>query len=158
MSRRNAQTLCVILGFLLFAACADENRQIVTGETAPAGWGAGTPVVLEYENSDTLRLRDFYLLVRRRNDFAFDRLNLTVMTTAPDGRHWTDTLSVALTGPAYEGGEAVSYLYTDYRTPYRTRTRLDQSGVYRFRLVPRMPDELLEGIVGVGLEITAARF
>jgi gliding motility-associated lipoprotein GldH len=153
MSRRNRLTVCAILGCLLFAACADEKRQIVTGETAPAGWGGATPVILEYVNSDTLRPRDLYLLVRRRNDFAYDRLNLLVLTTAPDGRSETDTLSVALTGPEYDGAEAASYLYTDYRTPYRTRARLDRPGTYRFRFVPLMSEVPLEGIIGVGIEI-----
>jgi len=162
MNRRKTQILCLwgcaLVGALL-VGCSDRSSWVVTAETDPAGWSVVSPVILEYDNRDTLRERDIHLLVRRRNDYGWDRLNLTVLTTAPDGSHHTDTLSVALgaeTAVPTTDAEAVetsSHLYTDYRVVYRRRARLDRAGIYRFRLVPLAPAPPVEGIIGVGIEI-----
>lgn len=154
--------LSILPAALLLSACSGGAPEVVTGETDPAGWSAASPVILEYDNRDTLAPREIHLLVRRRNDYGWDRLNLLVLTTAPDGRSQSDTLSVAFGTAAVAAAptdrpasttEASSYLYTDYRIPYRRGARLDRAGIYRFRLVPLAPAPPVEGIVGVGLEV-----
>lgn len=135
-------------------ACIFEtDRLSIVQEIGPGGWSQDRPAAAMFYNSDSLSYRTLSVLIRFRNDFSYDRLDVAVETRTPDQTVWRDTISVSLR-PEFGGIETSSLTYTDVKTPYRTRVVLERSGKYSFRFTPMMPQASLEGVTGVGIEIS----
>ena len=143
-----------LYGFLvavgLMCGCAGMPGESLVQEVAPE-WSPALPVDVFYENTDTLGERAIGVLVRFRNDFSCDRLDVVLETLTPDSLVWRDTVSVSFGGG---GVETASLTYTDVKTPYRSRSRFGRPGTYRFRFTPANPGSCTEGVIGVGVEIT----
>lgn len=137
---------------ILFSSCVTDHVSEIIVSDVPVRWSKLDPVEVAYENTDTLALKKMDVLVRFRNDFAFDRLDFVLETQSPDSLYWQDTVSVFCTLPALT--EVSSLTYTDVKTVYRSHSRLSRTGVYRFRFTPLMPETYLKGIAGVGIEVT----
>jgi gliding motility-associated lipoprotein GldH len=151
MNPKHLTLLPVIIGWL--ASCSSwSDRAATVQEVGPRGWSEQQPVVVSYENTDSLERKKLSVLIRFRKDFSYDRLDFVVETFTPDSLVWRDTLSL----PAGAGSgliETTSLTYVDAKTPYRSNSVLGRTGEYRFRFTPLMPEEPLHEVVGVGIEV-----
>ena len=149
-----SRLLFIVLGVIgLMCSCStDPSREIRVTEITGEVWSNSSPADVFYENDDTLGLKTIHALIRFRNDFQYDRIDFVVETLTPDSLIWRDTLSVSYRGESPI--ETVSLTYTDVKTDYRTQSRLERTGIYRFRFVPAMPESYVETVIGAGIEIT----
>ncbi len=88
------------------------------------------------------------VVVRYDAEFAFDRLDLSVTTIAPDGYRWCDTVSVPV--PDTRSRIRVD---RDINGAFRNGVLLAQKGVYRFRLAPLASQDGVKGVLAVGVDI-----
>ena len=128
-----------------------QPHAIRMADTDPRGWNAHQPVTVSYQNTDTVSMRDLWAVVRFCNDFAYDRLELSVTTVSPDGYRWCDTLSLEVQGHLPHVG-----LYGEREQLYRRRVVLPHAGRYLFELTPVMPDTLTRGVAAVGVRLADA--
>lgn len=139
-----------LLGVL--TACASEPVHLAAVELDRGGWTRDNPLELAYDNRDTLAGKTLVLIVRHTKDYSYDRLNLELTTFRPDGRAWTDTLSVVVKeGEDWKGERLVSFVNRE--DTLREGFRFGQAGAYRFRIRHLMPEARLKEVSLVGLSV-----
>ena len=111
-------------------------------------WEKGSPVYLYTDNLDTLSLRELDIIIRYTDSFGYDKLLLTVETLSPERKYWTDTLSITTPDARMHPEQ-----YHEISETYRSKVRFDRMGNYRFAVRHIMPDSLLQGVAGLGIQI-----
>lgn len=111
--------------------------------TNPRGWSEDARI--EYNNSDTLSLRDLSFFVRLNTATERCELPVTIRIEAPDSTFATERCVWHL---ATERGSSPTA--TIERIGYRTECQLTQHGKYRFIVAPDRP---VRGVEAVGIII-----
>lgn len=138
-----------VAGCILLSLCGClRPQQAFVAATDPRGWSLAEPADIAVENEDTVSLRTMEVVVRYDAEFAFDRLDLSVTTIAPDGYRWCDTVSVPVPDP-----RSHIRVNRDINGTFRSGVLLAQKGVYRFRLAPLASQDGVQGILAVGVDI-----
>ncbi|MBP3483187.1 MAG: hypothetical protein J6K28_07340 [Alistipes sp.] len=145
MIRRTTSAVCSAAVALLSFGCASAPETIMNG-VDPFGWDEAT--VVEYDNRDTVSLRDLALTIRYGAALKDNRLPLTITTMAPDSTCISEQKVFFLEcrpGPAATA--AVENIV------YRRSARLSQQGTYSVTIEPHVP---LKGVEAVGITFEKA--
>lgn len=146
--------LFVFCGIIpMFYACMDDRGRIEVKEIENGEWARNTPVYVYYTNNDTASAKTLYVIARHRTTYGYDRLDIGIETLTPDGIFWRDTVAIRCGNSAGNALQNDSKIHSDILADYRSNVRLSQPGIYRFRFSQLMPDSVLSGIVGVGIEV-----
>jgi hypothetical protein len=130
--------ICLIVVLVVgVASCnASGERATITFDVNPFGWESGRPVVLHYENEDTISLRTISLIIHSQRGVG-GRVEVGIKTVNPDALSFTETLSLDMATEI---------------TPYRSNVILNRKGEYVFSVSP-MAGEVVKGVFSIGIII-----
>ncbi len=137
---------------MMAISCTPSRPPVLIADTDFRRWDRNEPAYIFFTPPDTFSKTDLFLVLRCTDSYGFDGLRLSVETQAPSGTFWRDTVTLSCR-EENEGEVAVSGTASkDYRFPYLQNVKFGQPGTYRFRFAHLMPDSLLAGIAGIGIE------
>ena len=99
---------------------------------------------LNYENSDTISLRNLDIALRYNDNFKQAVLPLKIAVTTPDARYFEEIVELQLQHPS----TALSVATTE-SVPYRTDALLSQKGCYTFTFEPQSE---VRGVEAIGIK------
>lgn len=120
----------------------------------PEGWKATDAIHFEFETNDTVKLHNFYLDVRNREDYAFSNLFFFVEMEFPNGKKSVDTVECMLANEHGQWlGTPTANLY-DHEFLYQRAKQFPLGGRYKIDIRQGMRTEALKGITDVGFKLT----
>ncbi|MCC8088045.1 MAG: gliding motility lipoprotein GldH [Rikenellaceae bacterium] len=131
---------------LFFASCKNENNIHFTGITN-TGWSSGQPAYVYFNNTDTTAFCDIFILLRTTELFKYDKLTLIIETMDPGYLCLVDTVTIPIT---QVGSIPIS---GDTESLYMSKVKFLRNGEYRMKFTHTMPDEMIQGISGIGIRI-----
>lgn len=99
---------------------------------------------LNYENNDTLSLRNLNIALRYNDNFKQTSLPLKIAVTTPDARYFEEVVELKLQHPT----TALAVTTTE-SVPYRTDVLLNQKGCYTFSFEPLAE---VRGVEAIGIK------
>lgn len=112
-------------------------------DTNPVSWSVGELKAVEFDNADTLSLRDIYIIFRYVNENDYGDIPLAISAITPSGLRWTDTVLLRR-----GEGQQISNVMRDGETLYRHGVLLQEDGRYVFEFNPLRE---IEGIYSIGV-------
>lgn len=145
----NLTLLCTLLSACTSDVLFDENKRIENGI-----WKATDGAHFEFETTDTVKLHNFYISLRHRQDYPFSNIYFFVEMEFPNGKKAIDTVECELANEHGEWlGSGASNLY-DNRFLYRRGKQFPLAGRYKVDIHHGMRSEELTGVTDVGFRLT----
>ena len=116
----------------------------VAADVDPRCWAAGEEALMEYDNDDTLSLRDIYLILRINDNMTRPAVRLRISTLAPDSTQTHEEVLFDFAGVKRFNSPV------EAERLYRRAARLSQAGRYRFSA---MPVDTLRGVMAAIVEM-----
>ena len=144
---------CAICLTALFSAC---NSNVVYYQYVPinnSAWHKDSTAVFAVPITDTTGLCDVIIDIRNRNEYPYQNLYLFVYSAAPDGKTDGDTLNCTLAdnqGRWY--GKGIGSTST-LSVMYMPAVKFSKQGIYTFKIIQGMREDILEGISDIGLRV-----
>ncbi len=118
------------------------------------GWVAEEPIHFEFETNDTVKLHNFYIDVRNREDYAFSNIFFFVEMEFPNGKKSVDTVECALADDqGHWFGSASANIY-EHEFLYQRAKQFPLGGRYKIDIRQGMRQSPLKGITDVGFKLT----
>ena len=157
MIRKNLNSLLFLASLLLLVSC-DFNK-VYDEYTAinSNGWSVTDTVSFEVEMSSTEgELYDCLLGLRNNNDYLFSNVFLFVEVENPKGETRVDTLQYLLAESngtwLGTGVGEIKHMLLTYK-----EAQAFEEGVYTYKIVHGMRDEVLYGLEDIGLRIESVK-
>ena len=139
---------------LTLVACTNNSEFEGNQPINPNGWGADEAVHFEFETSDTIKLHNFYIDVRNREDYAFSNIFFFVEMEFPNGKKSIDTVECALADEQGRWlGTPSANLY-DHEFLYQRAKQFPLGGRYKIDIRQGMREASLKGITDVGFKLS----
>ena len=132
--------LVAVLAIAMCSCLAPQNSLMV-GVDMRSWSGAES---LNYDNSDTISLRNLDIALRYNDNFKQAVLPLKIAVTTPDARYFEEIVELQLQHPS----TALSVATTE-SVPYRADVLLSQKGCYTFTFEPQSE---VRGVEAVGIK------
>lgn len=144
--------LFAILSLLVFGC--DSNRFFEQNLTIPEEkWDFKNRMVFNVPVEDTVSTFNFFLNLRNRKTYPYSNFYFFFHTVSPSGRITKDTVHCILTSPSGKWLGSSAGDIVDNKILFKTNTRFEKPGNYRFELEQAMREEELPSIVDAGLRI-----
>ncbi len=143
MTRRIATYLAVAAATALLAIGCAKPVESVVCHVNPNKWSAAA--IVEYNNLDTLSMRDISFFARCNTSFERSELPVTIRIEAPDSTYCVEEVVWR-----FDSERAPMPTVATKQVGYRKDCQLKQQGRYTFAITPSEP---AEGIEAVGLII-----
>ena len=132
--------LAAVLAIAMCSCLAPQNSLMV-GVDMRSWSGAES---LNYENRDTISIRNLDIALRYNDNFKQAVLPLKIAVTTPDARYFEEIVELQLQHPS----TALSVATTE-SVPYRADVLLSQKGCYTFTFEPQSE---VRGVEAVGIK------
>ena len=135
--------LRILVAMLAIAMCSclAPQNSLMVGVDMRSWSGAES---LNYENRDTISLRNLDIALRYNDNFKQAVLPLKIAVTTPDARYFEEIVELQLQHPS----TALSVATTE-SVPYRADVLLSQKGCYTFTFEPQSE---VRGVEAVGIK------
>ena len=145
--------LCIFCAFLFFVSCDRSKVFDLYLEVDSHGWQATDTIDFEFEiDSQENIYYNTLISLRHNNDYSYANIFFFVDVEYPNGLHRTDTLQYILAAPDGKWlGSGVGEI--KYNLLKFKENETMQSGLYKYKIVHGMRDDLLIGIEDIGLRI-----
>jgi gliding motility-associated lipoprotein GldH len=157
MSIANIRKQLLVKGsitLVVFLFSCRQNQVFDQVVTLPSeGWSAENVLLFNVSIEDTAQVYDVFLHVRNAKNYGYSNLWLFIETTAPNGNSLRDTVEIRLAD--IDGrwlGTGIGNVNT-LLVPYITQVSFKFRGIYTFAITQGMRDEVLEGVLNMGLRI-----
>ena len=153
MIRSKLGNICIFSALLFFISC-DRNKVFdLYLEIDPQGWQATDTIDFEFEiNSQNEVVYNTLIGLRNNNDYLYANIFFFVDVESPSGLHQSDTLQYILAAPDGKwlgsGVGEIKYNLFKFKD-----NEIMQPGLYKYKIVHGMRDEVLIGIEDIGLRI-----
>ena len=145
--------LCMFCAFLFLVSCDRSKVFDLYLELDSHGWQATDTIDFEFEiDSQENILYNTLIGLRNNNDYLYANIFFFVDVEYPSGLHRTDTLQYILAAPNGKWlGSGVGEI--KYNLLKFKENEIMQPGLYKYKMVHGMRDDVLIGIEDVGLRI-----
>jgi len=145
--------LCIFCAFLFFVSCDRSKVFDLYLEVDSHGWQATDTIDFEFEiDSQENIYYNALISLRNNNDYSYANIFFFVDVEYPNGLHRTDTLQYMLAAPDGKWlGSGVGEI--KYNLLKFKENETMQSGLYKYKIVHGMRDDVLIGIEDIGLRI-----
>ena len=149
------RNLCFFLASVLVLSSCESNSVFEGNQPVnPQGWKAFDPVHFEFETNDTIKLHNFYLNVRNREDYAYSTLFFFVEMEFPNGKKSVDTVECLLANEQGQWlGEPTANIFS-HEFLYQRAKKFPLGGRYKVDIRQGMRPDELEGLTDVGFKLT----
>ena len=138
---------------VLFASCDSNSIYHQYQPIDKSGWHKDTAVDFAVPIIDTESLYNVIIDIRNSNEYPYQNLYLFVYSISPDNKTEGDTLNCILAdnqGRWY--GQGIGSTST-LSVMYMPAVKFSEQGVYTFRIMQGMREDILEGISDIGLRV-----
>lgn len=145
--------LSFFLVALLFSSCKKDifyEEIFVVNEN---GWGMDSPVMCEFEITDTLQYYTIYMDIRNTIDFETQNLYVFMDSEDPTGNKNRDTLEFLLADNHGHWKGHGNGRYRDYQYIFYPKVRFPYKGKYKFVFQQAMREDEIKGIANFGMTI-----
>ena len=145
--------LCIFCAFLFFVSCDRSKVFDLYLEVDSHGWQATDTIDFEFEiDSQENIYYNTLISLRHNNDYSYANIFFFVDVEYPNGLHRTDTLQYILAAPDGKWlGSGVGEIKHNLLKFKENQTM--HSGLYKYKIVHGMRDNVLIGIEDIGLRI-----
>jgi gliding motility-associated lipoprotein GldH len=145
--------LLLFFSISLFACKSDsefEGNQPIN----PEAWKASEGAHFEFETNDTIRLHNFYINVRNREDYPYSNIFFFVEMEFPNGKKSVDTVECALADEQGQwlGSHTASLYHHEFL--YQRGKQFPLGGRYKIDIRHGMRTDELKGISDVGFKLS----
>ncbi len=159
MGRKNSVITLIIVLYLIISICSciDRNQFAENRTITNEKWGSGQIIRFEYENNDTLQVKNVFINLRHSNQYPYSNIYFFVTTLAPNGMSIRDTVEYMLADNNGKWlGSGIGNLHS-IQLAYKRNVRFGQQGKYIFYIQHGMRETILEGVTDIGLLIENAK-
>jgi gliding motility-associated lipoprotein GldH len=154
--KRNKHFYSLFLVLALISGCNYKSIYEKSFNIDKGEWNKSQVVKFEVPVTDTINGYDIFIELRNNDEYPYSNLFLFVTTKSPNGASKKDTLQMTLAdekgkwlGKGLGGIRSNEKMFSNIRFPV--------SGNYKIEIVHGMRDDVLKGIMDVGLDIEKAR-
>ena len=153
MTATKLGNVCLFSALLFFVSCDRSKVFDLYFEIDSQGWQATDTIGFEFEiDSQKDDLHNILIGLRNNNDYLYANIFFFVDVEHPNGLHRTDTLQYILAAPDGKWlGSGVGEI--KYNLLKFKQNQTMQSGLYKYKIVHGMRDDVLIGIEDIGLRI-----
>ena len=153
MTRNKLGNICIFSAFLFFVSCDRSRVFDLYKEVDSQGWDVTDTIGFEVEiDSQENGLYNTFIGLRNNNDYLYANIFFFVDVEYPNGLHRTDTLQYILAAPDGKWlGSGVGEI--KYNLLKFKENETMQSGLYKYKIVHGMRDDILIGVEDIGLRI-----
>ena len=153
MTRTKIGNICIFSAFLFLISCDQSKVFDLYLEVDSHGWQATDTISFEFEiDSQENIFYNTLIGLRNNNDYLYANIFFFVDVESPSGLHQTDTLQYILAAPDGKwlgsGVGEIKYNLFKFKD-----NEIMQPGLYKYKIVHGMRDEVLIGIEDIGLRI-----
>ena len=147
------RNIYIFSAFLFFVSCDRSKVFDLYKEVDSQGWDVTDTISFEVEiDSQENGLYNTFIGLRNNNDYLYANIFFFVNVELPSGIHRIDTLQYILAAPDGKWlGSGVGEI--KYNLLKFKENESMQSGLYKYKIVHGMRDDVLIGIEDVGLRI-----
>jgi len=149
---RNKAGLVFLSIALLLVGCTDVMFQ--QSEQVPnKNWEQGRNISFDVEVLDTMKSFDFYIDLRTESTYSYANIFMFVNTAFPSGKTARDTVECILADKTGRWlGSGLGDI-KDNHILFKENVRFPNSGTYTFEFEQGMREDLLAGILDLGISI-----
>jgi gliding motility-associated lipoprotein GldH len=145
---------------LLYCACGCGSNSLYENvcDIQKGEWQKNQLVKFDVPIGDTINGYNLYFEIRNVNDYPYSNLFLFVTTTSPNKAVKKDTIELTL---ADEQGKWLGHGLAGIRNNekiFKENIRFPLAGYYKFEIAQGMRDDVLKGIIDVGLKIKKVKY
>lgn len=142
---------------LLVYTCVNINMYEQSVAIDHSSWTAGKILRYEYNSTDTITTKALSIGLRHTGLYQYSNIYLFITTIAPNGKSIKDTVEYTLVNDQGKWiGSGIGDI-CDLRLAYKHKARFGQQGKYIFYIQHGMRDDILSGIIDVGIRIEDAK-
>ncbi len=151
--KNNIVFLLPILLFTLVTSCNFDKVFEKTEDIQNGKWDKNHIVRFDVSIKDTINGYDIFINIRNNNNFRYKNLFLFVSTSSPKGFSKRDTVELTLADDKGKWlGHGIGGINSIEKT-YKQNVRFPVSGNYRIELGEGMRNDILDGIMDVGIRV-----
>lgn len=137
----------------LITSCININLHEQNISIDHSAWPFDKILRYEYYSGDTLAPKEFSVNLRHTGLYKYNNIYLFITTIAPNGKSIKDTVEYTLVSDKGKWiGSGIGDIH-DIRLAYKHKIRFAQQGKYIFYIQHGMRDNVLHGIIDVGIRI-----
>jgi gliding motility-associated lipoprotein GldH len=138
---------------ILVASCNFDSLFEKTQDISKNKWDKNQIVRFDVNVKDTIHGYNIFVNVRNSSDYSYKNLFLFINTTSPNGFTKRDTVELTLADDKGKWlGTGIGGVNNIEKT-YKKNVRFPVSGNYKIELFQAMRNDILEGIMDVGIRI-----
>jgi gliding motility-associated lipoprotein GldH len=148
--------LSVIL-MLALTACNLDSVYEKYVDISKGDWNKDQIIKFEIPVTDTINGNDIYFTIRNNNEYPYKNLFLFVTTLSPQGISKKDTLEIALADDRGKwSGRGFGGIWSN-ELIFKKDVRFPYAGTYTIEIVQAMRDQVLKGVLDVGMKVERAK-
>ncbi|MFI3330438.1 MAG: hypothetical protein R3Y38_01370 [Rikenellaceae bacterium] len=137
----------VLFSMFVCVGCMSSHTERVV-DVNPQRWAVGECLELEFENDDTISLKDLDIILRVDNRFKNVSMPLRLSFLSPDNVIFSERFNLDLSSAkTKESGVA----HKDYTVKYVSEADLTKKGIYKVKFEPTLTDFV--GVWAIGIKI-----
>ena len=142
-----------IVGLFCFVSCDNNSIYHQYQPIDNNGWHKDVAVEFAVPITDTASLYNVIINIRNHNEYPYQNLYLFVYSTTPDGKMDGDTLNCILAdNQGRWEGQGIGSTST-LPVMYMPAVKFSKQGIYTFKIMQGMREDVLEGISDIGLRV-----
>jgi gliding motility-associated lipoprotein GldH len=151
--RRSSNIGGLFLLLMLFIGCKYKGIYEQSFDIPQGEWGKGRIVRLDIPVTDTINGHNIFIEIRNTNDYPYSNLFLFITTYSPNGANKRDTVEIPLADEKGKWlGRGLGGILSN-EINFKHNVRFPVSGNYKIEVVQGMRDEVLKGIMDVGIRV-----
>jgi len=151
--KRNKHIHSLFLVLILFTGCNFKSIYERSVNTDNGEWNKGKAFNFEIPVSDTINGYNIFIELRNNNEYPYSNLYLFINTNSPNCACKKDTVELTL---ADDKGKWLGNGLGGVRSNellFKNNIRFPVSGNYKIEILQGMRDEVLKGIMDIGLRV-----
>ncbi len=155
--RRGSNIGVLFLLPMLFIGCKYKGIYERSFDIPQGEWGKNQIIRFDIPVTDTINGHNIFIEVRNTNDYPYSNLFLFITTYSPNGANKSDTVEIPLADEKGKWlGRGLGGILSNEMN-FQRNVRFPVSGNFRIEIVQGMRDEVLKGIMDVGIRVERVR-
>jgi gliding motility-associated lipoprotein GldH len=143
----------MILATIIASSCSRKIEYEEYAEIQDNAWEINDIKSFDVPIQDTSNAFHVFLMLRNNGEYPWRNIHMFVTTTSPAGHQVKDTVEYYLADEMGKWlGSGWGHIWTN-QLPFRLNVRFPHKGIYKFDIQHGMRNEVLPGILDVGVMI-----
>lgn len=145
--------LWVIFISLLTVSCNHKDVYLQYHTIVPEGWSKDSIYTFDIPITDTNANYNVFVNIRNRGEYPYQNLWLFLNKTTPDNKQISDSIECYLADQRGKWlGTGVGSVF-DMPVLYEQNIKFKTAGIYHYKIVQGMRDDVLTGVNDIGMRV-----